>query len=172
MHSHSVSPHQDGAGVGELIHSPLQAVSQILLTKPASIYTFYSRNHQNHYSLRSILDNGDGERIKEAIVAAGGRTRDRLDLLNICNRERVTLAEQGAQHGSLGMGMDAGTRSTLREGGHEQGRAGRGIEARGRAQVVFRGIVHDKHVGGLETLLLHTRGRNVDVVVVGGVGAD
>lgn len=123
-------------------------------------------------SLCSIVDDRNGQGVEEAIVGAAARTRNGLDLLDVGDAELAALGEQRAQHGRLRVGVDAGARVALDKRGEEERRAGRRLQRGWLAQVGARGQVQHEHLVGGHALLLHTRGRDVDAVVLAGAVSD
>ena len=123
-------------------------------------------------SLCSVLDDWNGQGVEEAIVGAAARTRNGLDLLDVCDAELAALGEQRAQHGRLRVGVDAGTRVALDKGGEEERRAGRWLQRGWLAQVGAREQVQHEHLVGGHAFLLHARGRDVDAVVLVGAVSD
>lgn len=149
----TMSPDKNGACVWVLLDSLLQAILQVLL-------------------MGGVLNDGNRQSVEVAHVATRTRPRNRLDLLNVGDGKRLSLADERAQNRGLRVGMDTRSGAALGEGSHEKRRARRRLEVLGSAEIALSRKVHDKHVVRNEALLLDSRWRKENVIMVVAALAD
>lgn len=119
---YAVPPHQDGIGIGILVHGLLEELREVFL-------------------VGRVLDYGDPQGIMVSQVPRLQTAPEALDLLDVVDAELAItpgtqrLEEQRDEHRPLRVGVDAAAGPPLREGRQEQRRALRRLVLRRAAQV-------------------------------------